>query len=84
MYKKYSRSVNAGDGVDTALLTARMGMGIGGVGLLSTIIAAPVVLGLQPAALACGLLGVAGKVVSRCLASRPRNMTRSEYWPSAS
>ncbi|KAI0234307.1 hypothetical protein LSAT2_015484, partial [Lamellibrachia satsuma] len=41
---------------------------IGGVGLLSTIIVAPVVLGQEAAALACGLLGVAGKVVSRRLA----------------
>ena len=44
-----------------------MGMGIGDVGLLSTIIAAPVVLGLEGAVLDCGLLSVAGKVVSRRL-----------------
>ncbi len=30
LYKKYRRGVNAADGVDTALLTASMGMGIGG------------------------------------------------------
>ena len=44
-----------------------MGMGIGGVGLLSTIVTAPVVLGLEVAALDCGLLGVAGKFISRRL-----------------
>ena len=68
LYKKYRCGVNAIDGVDAALLAGSMGMGIGGVGLLSTMIAAPVVLGLEAAALACGLLGGAGKVVSRCLA----------------
>lgn len=72
LHKKYSRGVNTLDGVDTALLTAGMGMGIGGVGLLSTIIAAPVVLGLEIAALACGVLGVAGKFVGRRLAVKAR------------
>jgi len=56
LYKKYHRGVNALDGVDTALLTVGMGMGVGGVGLLSTIIAAPVVLGLEIVALTCGVL----------------------------
>ena len=67
LYKKYHRGVNALDGVDTAFVTACMGMGIGGVGLLSTVIAAPVVLGLEIAALACGALGVTCKFVSRRL-----------------
>ena len=67
LYKKYQRGVNAVDAVDTALISASMGMGIGGVGLLSTIVAAPVVLGLKVAALGCGLLGVAGKFISRRL-----------------
>ena len=67
LYKKYKRGVNTVNGVDTALVTVSVGMGVGGVGLLTTIIAAPVVLGLEIAALACGLLGVAGKFVSRLL-----------------
>ena len=72
LYKKYRRGVNALDGVDTAMLTASMGMGIGGVGLLTTIVAAPVVLGLKIAALACGVLGVTGKFVSRRLAAKAK------------
>ena len=72
LYKKYHRGVNAVDGVDTALLTASMGMGIGGVGLLSTIIAAPVVLGLEIAAMACGILGVSGKFIGRRLAVKAK------------
>ena len=63
LYKKYQRGVNAVDAADTTLISASVGMGIGGVGLLSTIIAAPVVLGLEIAALACGLLGVTGKFI---------------------
>ena len=86
LYKKYRRGVNALDGVDTALLTAGMGMGVGGVGLLSTIIAAPVVLGLEIAALTCGVLGMAGKFVGRRLAikAQKQSMTRSEFLPKAS
>jgi len=49
--------VNVLDGVDTALISADMGMGIGGVGLLCTTIAVPVVLGLEIAALTCGVVG---------------------------
>jgi hypothetical protein len=72
LYKKYHRGVNALDGVEYTLITASMGMGIGGVGLLATIIAAPVVLGLEVAAVVCGLLGVAGKFVSRRLAVKAK------------
>lgn len=72
LYKKYCRGVNVLDGVDTTLLTASMGMGIGGVGLLTTIIAAPAVLGLEIAALACGFLGVIGKFVGRRLAVKAK------------
>ena len=72
LYKMYNRGVWSIDGLDTALLTASMEMGIGGVGLLSTIIAAPVVWGLEIAAPACGILGVAGKFVSQRLAVKAK------------
>ena len=72
LYKKYRRGINAVDAVDTALISASMGMGIGGVGLLTTVIAAPVVLGLEIAALGCGLLGVAGKFISRWLSVKAK------------
>ena len=64
LYKKYRRGVNAVDAVDTTLISTSMEMGIGGVGLLSTIVAVPFVLGLEVAALGCGLLGIAGKFIS--------------------
>ena len=42
-------------------------MGIGGTGLLCTIIAAPIVLALECGSLACALIGIAGKFISRRL-----------------
>ena len=72
LYKKYRRGINAVDAADTALISASMGMGIGGVGLLTTVIAAPVVLGLEFAALGCGLLGVAGKFIGRRLSVKAK------------
>ena len=72
LYKKYRRGINTVDAVDTALISASMGMGIGGVGLLTTVIAAPVVLGLEIAALGCGLLGVAGKFIGRRLSVKAK------------
>ena len=67
LYKKYRRGINAVDGVDTALVGASLAMGAAGVALLTTVIAAPIVLGLEIAAVACGLAGMAGKFVGRRL-----------------
>ena len=72
LYKKYRRGINAIDGIDTVLLTVSIGMGAGGTVLLSTIIAAPVVLGLEIGALACGALGVTGKFIGRRLAVKAK------------
>ena len=43
MYKKYRRAINAVDCIDTVLVASSLRMGAVGVGLLSTIIAAPIV-----------------------------------------
>ena len=67
LYKKYRKVVNVIDGFDTAMVAASLGMGVAGVGLLTTIIAAPVVVGLEAAAVICGLASFAGKYVSRRL-----------------
>ena len=72
LYKKYHRGVNALDGIDTTLITVSMGLGVGGVGLLSTIVAAPVVLGLEAGSLVCGILAVASKYVGRRLATKAK------------
>ena len=49
-----------------------MGLDASGVGLLSTIIAAPVTLGLQAGAIVCGLLEAGGKLVGRRLQTKAR------------
>ena len=67
LYKKYRKVVNVIDGFDTAMVASSLGMGVAGVGLLTTIIAAPVVVGLEAAAVICGLASFAGKYVSRRL-----------------
>ena len=70
MYKKYRRGANVVDGIDTALSVNSVGLAAFGVGFLSTIIAAPVALGLQAGAIVCGLLG--GKLVGRGLQAKAR------------
>ena len=72
VYKKYHWGVNVLDGIDTTLITVSMGLGVGGVGLLSTVVAAPVVLGLEAGSLACGILAVAGKYVGRRLDTKAK------------
>ena len=49
-----------------------VGLAAFGVGLLSTIIAAPVAIGLQTVAIVCGLLGAGGKLVGRRLQAKAR------------
>ena len=83
LYKKYRRGVNAVDAADTMLILASVGMGIGGVSLLSTIIAALVVLGLEIAALACGLLGVTGKFISQRLAVKAKKHDEVRVLPES-
>ena len=72
MYKKYRRGVNFADGIDTALSVTSVGLAASGVGLLSTIIAASVAIGLQAGAIVCGLLGAGGKLVGRRLQAKAR------------
>ena len=67
LYKKYKRGINTVDGIDTALATTSVGLAASGIGLLSTIITAPVAIGIQAGAVVCGLLGVGGKFTGRKL-----------------
>ena len=70
--KKYQRGANIADGIDTALSATSVGLAVSGSGLLSTIIAAPVAIGLQAGAIVCGLLGAGGKLVGRRLQAKAR------------
>ena len=72
MYKKHGSGANVADGIDTALSMTSMGLAASGVGLLSTIIAAPVAIGLQARAIVCGLLGAGGKLVGRRLQAKAK------------
>ena len=66
--KKYRRGVNILNGCDTAYLLISALTGVGGVVLLSTAVAASVVIGLEATSLLCGVVGAAGKVLGRRLA----------------
>ena len=72
LYKKYRRGANFVDGLDTALSVTSVGLAATGVGLLSTIIAVPVALGLQDGAIVCWLLGAGGKLVGLRLQAKAR------------
>ena len=53
---------NKVDGIDTALATASVGLAASGIGLLSTIIAVPVAIGIRAGVVLCSLLGAGGNV----------------------
>ena len=72
LYKKYHRGENACDGFETALAAVGLGLGASGIGLLSTVIAAPVVVGLEAAAGVCGLAAVISKFVGRHLRAKAK------------
>ena len=72
LYKKYRQGANVIDGLDTGLLVAGAAMAATGVGLLTTIIATPVAIGLQAGAIASGLLGAGGRFICRKLEAKAR------------
>ena len=72
LYKKYRRGANVVDGLDTALSVASAGLAASGVGVLTTIIAAPLAVGHQAGAIACGLLGAGGRFICRKLEAKAR------------
>ena len=72
LYKKYRRGFNVADGLDTALSVASAGLAASGVGVLTTIIAAPVAVGLQAGAIACGLFGAGGRFICQRLEAKAR------------
>ena len=72
LYKKYKYGVNIVDGTDTALAMTSVGLAASGIRLLSTIIVAPVAIGIQAGALVCGLLGAGGKLIGRKLQAKAK------------
>ena len=59
--KKYFRAARIVDNVDTVLIAITFGGGAGGIGLLSTVIAAPAVIAIEGVAPFTGLLSIIGK-----------------------
>ena len=59
--KKYFRTARIVDNVDTVLIAITLGGGAGGVALLSTVIATPVVIAIDEVGLFTGLLSMIGK-----------------------
>lgn len=68
--KKYHRAVKVISGVDATLVAATMGLGIAGIGVLSTIIAAPVAIAMEAGALVAGLLSIIGAQVNKKLSTK--------------
>ena len=60
------------DGLDPALSVGSAGLAASGVGVLTTIITAPVTVGLQAGAIACGLLGAGGRFICQKLEAKAR------------
>lgn len=65
--KKYHRSVKIIGGLDNVLVVSTMGLGVAGIGVLSTIIAAPVAIAMEAAALGAGALSLIGTQVNKKL-----------------
>ena len=59
--KKYFRASRIIDNMDTVLIMISLGAGAGGIGLLSTVIAAPAVIAIEGVALFTGFLSIIGK-----------------------
>ena len=59
--KKYFRAARIVDNVDMVLIAITFGGGAGGIGLLSTVIAAPAVIAIEGVAPFTGLLSIIGK-----------------------
>ena len=56
----YNKGVNVISAIDNCLVAAAIGLGITGVGLLSTIVAAPAVIGMEAVSIVMGLIRVVG------------------------
>ena len=61
MSKEYFRAARIVDNVDTVLIAITLSGGAGGIGLLSTVVAVPVVIVIEGVVLFTGLLSVIGK-----------------------
>ena len=73
---KYNRGVNIIDVIDNCLGVTAIGLGITGVILLSTIVAAPAVIGMEAVSIVMGLLRVVGNRAIKKMSLKIENMKR--------
>ena len=72
LYQKYKRAINWVEGIETTLIVGSVGLGVGGAGFLSTVVASPVGLGLEICALVFACCSVGSKVGGRILRTKAR------------
>ena len=66
--------------IDNCLGVAAIGLGTTGVGLLSTIDAAPAVIGMEAVSIVMGLLRVVGNQAIKKMSLKIENMKRLRWW----
>ena len=71
-----NRGVNIIGVIDTCLCVTAIGLGITGVGLLSTIVAAPTVIGMKAVSIVMELLRVVGNQAKKKLSLKIEKMKR--------
>lgn len=74
--KKYGRGVKWVNNVDTILVVTSMGLGVAGVGLLSTVVLAPIVAAMEGVAIGAGLLSIVGKYANKKLSIKAQKHER--------
>ena len=73
---KYNRGVNIISVIDNCLSVTAIGLGITGVGRLSTIVAAPAVIEMEAVTIVMGLLRVVGNRAIKKMSLKIENMKR--------
>ena len=81
--KKYYRGVKVINNVDAVLTTTSMGLGVAGVGLLSTVVLTPVVLAMEGVAIGAGLLSVIGKYATKKMSIKAKKHERIQILAEA-
>ncbi|KAH3814090.1 hypothetical protein DPMN_142576 [Dreissena polymorpha] len=77
--KKYQRAVRIVAGVDNALVVSLMVLGATGIGVLSSIIAAPVAIAMEGTALGLGLLSIVGVQTNKKLSMKAEKHEKIQY-----
>ena len=77
---KYNRGDNIISVINNCLGVTAIGLGITGVSLVSTIIAAPAVIGMEAVSIVMGLLRVVGNRAIKKMSLKIENMKRLRCW----